>query len=114
MTRAVRPTRASIRCQPSEVATSVSPVTQGFEALIRAVLGQVCHSFTVESYCIPGSPQTWALSAIIRIRSRARNVSMIWPVRMARVCHSLSSITACMNSSVTRTELLEFWKKTEE
>jgi hypothetical protein len=29
------------------------------------------------------------------------------------VVHSPSSSTARMNSSVTRTELLEFWKKTE-
>ena len=31
----------------------------------------------------------------------------------ARVCQSLSSTTARMNSSVTRTELFEFWKKTD-
>ena len=31
----------------------------------------------------------------------------------ARVCHSPSSSTARMNSSVTRTLLLEFWKNTD-
>ncbi len=39
---------------------------------------------------------------------------MTSPVRTARVCHSPSSITARMNSSVTRTLLFEFWKKTDE
>ena len=29
---------------------------QGFDALIRAVFGQVCQSFTVVSNWIPGSP----------------------------------------------------------
>src|SRR3954466_8015090 len=36
-------------------------------------------------------------------------VSMTSPVVTARSCHSASSTTACMNSSVTRTELLAFW-----
>ena len=31
----------------------------------------------------------------------------------AWVVHSPSSTTACMNASVTRTEWLAFWKKTE-
>ncbi len=35
------------------------------------------------------------------------------PVVMACVVQSLSSSTACMKSSVTRTELFEFWKKTD-
>jgi hypothetical protein len=43
----------------------------GFDALIRAVFGQVCQSLTVVSNCIPGSPQTQVASAIWRIRSRA-------------------------------------------
>ena len=36
------------------------------------------------------------------------------PLVTDRVCHSLSSSTARMNSSVTRTELFEFWKNTDE
>ena len=35
------------------------------------------------------------------------------PVVTACVCHSPSSSTARMNSSVTRTELFEFWKNTD-
>src|SRR6266480_7808422 len=38
---------------------------------------------------------------------------MIWPVVMAKVCQSESSSTAFMKSSLTRTLLLEFWKKIE-
>src|SRR5579864_7879216 len=44
---------------------------QGLLALIRAVFGQVCQSFTVESNCMPGSPQIHVASAIWRMRSRA-------------------------------------------
>jgi hypothetical protein len=40
-------------------------------------------------------------------------VSITSPVVTDRVCHSPSSSTARMNSSVTRTELFEFWKKTD-
>src|SRR5215510_13031164 len=42
----------------------------GLLALMRSVFGHVCHSLTVVSNCIPGSPQTCVPSAIIRIRSR--------------------------------------------
>src|SRR5512144_3138187 len=48
----------------------------GFDALMRAVLGHGCQSLTVVSNCMPGSPQTQADSAILRIRSRALYVSM--------------------------------------
>ena len=37
---------------------------QGLLALMRAVFGQVCHSLTVESNCMPGSPHTHVASAI--------------------------------------------------
>jgi len=43
----------------------------GLLALMRAVFGQVCHSLTVVSNCMPGSPQTQVPWAIPRIRSRA-------------------------------------------
>src|SRR5688572_17302298 len=86
---------------------------QGLLALMRAVFGEVCHSLTVVSNCMPGSPHTQVPSAIDRIKSRARYVSTTSPVVTARVCHNPSSSTARMNSSVTRTELFEFWKNTE-
>ena len=43
----------------------------GFEALMRAVFGQVCQSLMVVSNCMPGSPQMCVASAIWCIRSRA-------------------------------------------
>ena len=86
----------------------------GLLALIRSVFGQVCQSFTVVSNCMPGSPHAQVASAIIFTTSRALSVSTGSPEVRARVCHSPSSSTACMNSSVTRTELLEFWKKIDE
>ena len=86
---------------------------QGFEALIRPVFGQVCQSLIVVSYWMPGSPHCQAASAIMPISSRARKVSHGWPVSTYFVCHSRSSTTARMNSSVTRTEWFAFWKKTE-
>src|SRR5215475_11304846 len=86
----------------------------GFEALIRAVFGQVCQSFTVVSYWMPGSPHWCAASAIMVMRSRALNVSTTSPVTTARVDQEPSFSSACMYSSLTRTELLEFWKKIEE
>src|SRR6185369_6593925 len=43
----------------------------GFDALMGAVFFDVCHRFTVVSYCIPGSPQMYAESEIMRISSRA-------------------------------------------
>src|SRR6188472_3630072 len=85
----------------------------GLLALMRAVFGQVCHSLTVVSNCMPGSPQTHVPSAIPRIRSRALKVSIAEPSRTAFVVHSPSSSTARMKSSVTRTLLLEFWKNTD-
>src|SRR5277367_4640320 len=87
---------------------------QGFEALMRAVVLHVCQRFTVVSYCMPGSPQCHAESAMLCSSSRARNFSQGFPSLTLRVHQSRSSSTACMNSSVTRTEWLAFWKKIEE
>src|ERR1039458_1491453 len=81
----------------------------GFEELMRDVPDEVCQLFTVVSYCIPGSPQSHAASAIWRSRSRARKVSITLPPRTAFVVHSLSSSAAFINSSVTRTEWFAFW-----
>ena len=69
----------------------------------------------VVSYCMPGSPHCHADSAMSRISSRAFTVLRIRLESVtARRCQSRSSCTARMNSSVTRTELLLFWKKTDE
>ena len=81
----------------------------GFDELMRAVPAQVCQSLMVVSYCIPGSPHTHAASAIIFISWRAGKVSIGSPVVTARVVQVPPSSTACMNSSVTRTEWLAFW-----
>jgi len=86
---------------------------QGFEALIGAEWGQVCQSLIVVWNWMPGSPQMWAASVIILKRSIARWISTTSPSVTARVCQGPSILTACMNSSVTRTLLFEFWKKTE-
>ena len=81
---------------------------------MRSVSGQVCHSLIVVSNCMPGSPHTCVPSAMSRIRSRAWYRSITEPSRTAFVSHTPSSSTARMNSSVTRTLLFEFWKKTDE
>src|SRR5688572_4428466 len=81
----------------------------GFEALIRSVLGQVCQSLMIVSYWMPGSAQSHAASDSSRISSRAFTVSTTVPsVRDTRF-QSASSTTACMNESLTRTELFAFW-----
>src|SRR5436309_15163895 len=43
----------------------------GFDALMRAVFGEVCHLLTVVSNCMPGSPHCQVASAIWRRRSLA-------------------------------------------
>jgi len=47
-----------------------------------------------------------------RKMSRALSVSTGSPVVTEKVVHGASCSTACMNSSVTRTEWFAFWKKT--
>src|SRR3954449_9925007 len=82
----------------------------GFDALMRPEFGDVCHWLIVVSYCTPGSAQRQGASEISRISSRALTGSPIGlPVVRAIRCQSSSFSTACMNSSVTRTELLAFW-----
>src|SRR5436189_5370762 len=82
----------------------------GLDALMRPEAGHVCHWLIVVSYWTPGSAQRQAASAISRISSRAGIGSPIGsPVARAVVRHSSSFMTAFMNSSVTRTELLAFW-----
>src|SRR3954469_23055138 len=82
----------------------------GFDALMRPEFGDVCHWLIVVSYWTPGSAQRQAASAISRISSRAGTGSPTGsPVTREMRCQSSSFSTACMNSSVTRTELLAFW-----
>src|SRR3712207_1244542 len=81
----------------------------GFDALMRPEFGDVCHWLIVVSYWTPGSAQRHAASAMSRISSRAGTVATGSPVERAVSAHSASASAACMNSSVTRTELLAFW-----
>src|SRR5215218_1955608 len=82
----------------------------GLEALMRPEFGDVCHWLIVVSYCTPGSAQRHAASEISRISSRADTGSPIGsPVTREVRCQSSSDSTACMNSSVRRTELFAFW-----
>src|SRR6266852_1857543 len=87
---------------------------QGLLALMRAVFFEVCQRFTVVSYCMPGSPQRQVASEILESRSLALKFCMGRPSLTARVVKPLSRRTEYMKSSVTRTELLAFWKKMDE
>jgi hypothetical protein len=80
----------------------------GLDPLIRPDAGHVCHSLMVVSYCMPGSAHSHAACAISRISSRARTVSSVSSVLTALSRQSASFSNACMNSSVTRTELFAF------
>src|SRR6187401_3309773 len=85
----------------------------GLDALMRAVPADVCHALIVVSYCRPGSPHSHAAWAMSRHRSRAFTVCTVLPSRTERRFQSRSFCTASMKSSVTRTELFEFWKNTD-
>src|ERR1700683_2089509 len=82
---------------------------QGLLPWMRPVTGAVCQRLMVVSYCSPGSAHSQAEWAIWRNRSRAGTVRMTEPSVRASSSQSRPSITASMNSSVTRTELLAFW-----
>src|ERR1700748_1394041 len=84
---------------------------QGLLALMRSVFLLVCQRLMVVSYCMPGSPHCQVASASECIRSRARYSFTGEPSLTALVENVPSLTTAFMNSSVTRTELLAFWKK---
>src|SRR3954464_12258928 len=82
----------------------------GFDALMRPEFGLVCHWLIVVSYWTPGSAQRHAAWGVSPISSRAGAGPRAGsPVARASVRHSSSPSTACMNASVTRTELLAFW-----
>src|ERR1044071_4249087 len=84
----------------------------GLDARISPDAGQVCQSFTVVWNCRPGSAEAQAAWPIFSHRSRAFSVL----ATLLRVRHfksqSPSASTALRNSSVTRTELFEFWPET--
>jgi hypothetical protein len=84
-------------------------------ALIRPEFGQVCQRLIVVSYCTPGSPQCQAHSAIRSIKSFA-SYSGHLPLVTDQIGLPLARARAprtFMNSSVTRTERLAFWKRIE-
>src|SRR5688572_23453182 len=82
---------------------------QGFDPLMRPVLAAVCQRLMVLSNCMPGSAHSHVACEICFMRSRALTVRTVSPLLTALSSHGASSSTACMNSSVTRTELLAFW-----
>src|SRR3989344_4994284 len=82
----------------------------GFEALILPEFGQVCHLLMVVSYCIPGSALCQAASAHQSRISSAFTFSRVSPLFTAFKSHISPFKTFSINSSVTRTELLAFWK----
>ena len=85
----------------------------GLLALMRAVFGQVCQSLTVVSNCMPGiaaDPR--------RLGDLPHQVARLVGLHRRAVAHRLRRPVAVVQhraheSSVTRTELLEFWKNTE-
>src|SRR3954469_2622682 len=81
----------------------------GLDALIRPVLGLVCHALIVVSYCTPGSAHCHEASAMSFRSERASTVLTTVPSVRAVRFHSLPSTTASMKASVTRTELFAFW-----
>src|SRR3954454_3256800 len=85
----------------------------GSDAVIRPVSGFVCQSLMVSSYWMPGSAHSHAAVATLRHSSRASTVSTTEPSLRAGRPNSLPCSTARMNSSLTRTELLEFWYCTD-
>src|SRR5262245_65044331 len=84
----------------------------GLEARIGPDLGQVCQSLMVVWNWIPGSAEAHAAYPTFSQSSRAFRVLTGSPLKRALSCQSASSSTALRNSSVTRTELLEFCPET--
>src|SRR5580692_8357058 len=106
------PSRKVSRFNEARLQAELSRCTyseQGLLPLIRPVFGAVCQRLMVVSYCRPGSAHSQAEWAICRNRSRAATVRTTEPSVRAVSSQSRPSMTASMNSSVTRTELLAFW-----
>src|SRR5579859_7542212 len=85
---------------------------QGFEALIRPLAGQVCHSLIVLSNWTPGSAQDQAASPIFSHRSAALIVLATLPSVRRKSFHSPPARTVSMKLLGIRTELFEFWPET--
>src|SRR6516225_10281299 len=84
----------------------------GFDALIRPLSGQVCHSLIVVSNCSPGSAEAQAAWPMRSHSFRAGKVLAVLPsVRRTR-SHGLSVRTRSRKSFETLTELFEFWPAT--
>src|ERR1700728_1503227 len=81
----------------------------GLLAVIRPDSGEVCQSLIVLSYWMPGSAHSQAALAILRNRLLASTVCTTSPVSRAARSNGRLFSTACMNSSLTRTEWLAFW-----
>src|SRR5205085_11772424 len=80
----------------------------GFEALIRPLSGQVCHSLIVVSNCNPGSAEAHAAWPILSHSSRARSrLATLLSVRRVN-SQAPSFSTRSRKSFETRTELFEF------
>src|ERR1044071_5799378 len=86
----------------------------GLLALMRPLLGQVCHLLIVVSYCTPGSPHCQAHSAIRPNSQRASYDGPSLPGSVTQCVVHLSFFSiASMNSSVKRTERFAFWNRIE-
>ena len=84
----------------------------GFDATMAPPAGQVCQSLMVVWYCRPGSAECQAAWPILSHSSRAFSTLCGLPVMRLVSVQSASSSTLRRNSSVMRTELLEFWPAT--
>src|ERR1700732_1047015 len=84
----------------------------GFEARIGPAAGQVCQSLIVVWYCRPGSAEAQAARPVLSHRARAFITLCALPPSRRVNAQSPSFSTARKNSSVTRTELFEFWPET--
>ena len=81
---------------------------------MRAVFGQVCQSLMVVSNCRPGiAAQVGGLGDLAEQVAGPVGVHRRGRRAPRGSVQGWSSTTAFMKSSVTRTELLEFWKKTD-
>ncbi len=84
----------------------------GLEARISPEAGQVCQSLIVVWNWMPGSADAHAAWPILSHSARAGSVFVTLFVSLAVRFQLRSLSTALRKSSVTRTELLEFWPET--
>src|ERR1700710_3324060 len=84
----------------------------GFDARISPEALQVCQSFMVVLKCRPGSAEAQAAWPIFSQRSRALRVFVTFLLVRPIRSQSPSVSTARRKSSLSETELLEFWPDT--